>query len=108
MNMTELALFRKYRFSRIQRQYENVWCWKDVNIGPHGRFIFNLPVPARPAHWMVSAFSMSPSLGFGMLNKAIEVSATTKKLITTKKNPRNNLISVCGCFAVLYQRGNAE
>jgi len=26
----------------------------------------------RPAHWMVSAFSMSPTLGFGMLHKAIE------------------------------------
>ncbi|EFA07485.1 CD109 antigen [Tribolium castaneum] len=71
-NGTELAMFRKYRFNRIQRQYENVWVWKDVNIGPHGRYIFNVPVPARPVHWMVSAFSMSPSLGFGMLNKAIE------------------------------------
>lgn len=74
VNQTELALFRKYRFNRIQRQYENVWLWKDINIGPHGRFIFNLPVPSRPAHWMVSAFSMSPTFGFGMLNKAIEVS----------------------------------
>lgn len=44
-----------------------------MNIGPHGRYIFNVPVPARPVHWMVSAFSMSPSKGFGMLNKAIEV-----------------------------------
>ncbi|KAL3286714.1 hypothetical protein HHI36_001209 [Cryptolaemus montrouzieri] len=71
-NATELALFRKFRFNRIQRQYENVWVWKDVNISPHGRYIFNVPVPARPVHWMVSAFSMSPSMGFGMLPKAIE------------------------------------
>ncbi|CAG9763785.1 unnamed protein product [Ceutorhynchus assimilis] len=71
-NSTELALFRKFRFNRVQRQYENVWVWKDVNIGPHGRYIFNVDVPARPAHWMVSAFSMSPTLGFGMLNKAID------------------------------------
>ncbi|KAJ3650099.1 hypothetical protein Zmor_021807 [Zophobas morio] len=71
-NGTELAMFRKYRFNRIQRQYENVWVWKDVNIGPHGRYIFNIPVPPRPVHWMVSAFSMSPKLGFGMINKAIE------------------------------------
>ncbi|CAH0551728.1 unnamed protein product [Brassicogethes aeneus] len=71
-NGTELALFRKFRFNRIQRQYENVWLWRDVNIGPHGRYIFNIPVPARPVHWMISAFSMSPSLGFGMINKAIE------------------------------------
>lgn len=71
-NATELQIFRKFRFNRIQRHYENVWLWRDVNIGPHGRYIFNIPVPARPAHWMVSAFSMSPSMGFGMLNKAIE------------------------------------
>lgn len=71
-NNTALALFRKFRFNRVQRQYENVWLWKDVNIGPHGRYIFNVDVPARPAHWMVSAFSMSPTLGFGMLHKAIE------------------------------------
>ncbi|KAJ8926001.1 hypothetical protein NQ315_009856 [Exocentrus adspersus] len=71
-NMTELALFRKFRFNRIQRLYENVWLWKDANIGPHGRYIFNVPVPSRPVDWMISAFSMSPSLGFGMLNKAIE------------------------------------
>lgn len=71
-NLTDLSLFRKYRFNRIQRQYENVWCWKDVNIGPHGRYIFNLDVPPRPVNWMVSAFSISPSMGFGMLYQAIE------------------------------------
>lgn len=46
-NSTELALFRKFRFNRLQRQYENVWVWKDVNIGPHGRYIFNVDVPVR-------------------------------------------------------------
>ncbi|XP_057663740.1 CD109 antigen [Diorhabda carinulata] len=71
-NGTELQTFRKFRFNRVQRQYENVWVWKDVNIGPHGRYIFNVPVPVRPVHWMVSAFSMSPSLGFGMIQKPIE------------------------------------
>lgn len=72
-NHTELIEFRKYRFNRIQRQYENVWLWKDINIGPHGRYIFEVEVPVRPAHWMVSSFSMSPKLGFGMLPRPIEV-----------------------------------
>lgn len=71
-NRTEIGLFRKYRFSRIQRQYDNVWLWKDINIGPHGRFIFDVDVPHRPAHWMVSAFSMSPTYGFGMLRAPLE------------------------------------
>lgn len=69
-----MTLFRKFRFSRIKRQYENVWLWKDVNIGPHGRYLFTVPVPERPAHWMVSAFSVSPTMGFGMLPTAIQVS----------------------------------
>ncbi|XP_037927862.1 CD109 antigen [Teleopsis dalmanni] len=71
-NDTELLNYRKYRFNRVQRHYENVWLWKDVNIGPHGRYIFNIEVPDRPAYWMVSAFSVSPSKGFGMINKPIE------------------------------------
>lgn len=73
LNHTELLHFRKFRFNRIQRLYENVWLWKDINIGPHGRYIFEIPVPHRPAHWMVTAFSMSPRLGFGMIPKPIEV-----------------------------------
>nr|CAD7260154.1 unnamed protein product [Timema shepardi] len=71
-NFTILNVFRQFRFNRIQRLYENVWLWKDINIGPHGRYIFEVPVPERPTHWMVSAISMSPSKGFGMLQKAIE------------------------------------
>lgn len=71
-NATDLTYFRKWRFNRVQRQYENVWLWKDINIGPHGRQIFNIDVPKRPVHWMVTAFSMSPTIGFGMLPKAIE------------------------------------
>lgn len=71
-NETELMNFRKYRFNRVQRHYDNVWLWKGVNIGPHGRYIFNIDVPDGPAYWMVSAFSVSPSKGFGMINKAIE------------------------------------
>lgn len=71
-NFTTIAEFRKYRFNRIKRHYENVWLWKDINIGPHGRFIFSVDVPEIPALWMVSTFSVSPTMGFGMINKAIE------------------------------------
>ncbi|CAH0764124.1 unnamed protein product [Diatraea saccharalis] len=70
----ELSHFRKFRFNRVQRQYENVWLWKDINIGPHGRYVFTVDVPQVPAHWTVSAFSMSPSLGLGMLNTPIRYS----------------------------------
>ncbi|XP_014293821.1 CD109 antigen [Halyomorpha halys] len=71
-NYTDLQNFRKSRFNRIQRHYDNVWLWRDINIGPHGRYIFEVDVPQRPAHWMVSAFGMSPNLGFGMIQHPIE------------------------------------
>ncbi|XP_026496456.1 CD109 antigen [Vanessa tameamea] len=67
----ELAHFRKFRFNRILRQYENVWLWRDVNIGPHGRYVFTLDVPAAPAHWTLSAFAMSPGAGLGMLARPL-------------------------------------
>ncbi|CAH0713091.1 unnamed protein product, partial [Brenthis ino] len=66
----ELAHFRKFRFNRILRQYTNVWAWRDVNIGPHGRYVFTLPVPPDPARWTISAFAMSPA-GLGMLARPI-------------------------------------
>lgn len=73
INATELSLFRRMRFNKIQRHYENVWLWRDINIGPHGRYIFQIPVPHKPVHWMITAFSMSQSYGFGMIQKPIEV-----------------------------------
>ncbi|XP_055919076.1 CD109 antigen-like [Eupeodes corollae] len=72
LNKSELMEYRKYRFNRVQRHYDNVWLWRDVNIGPHGRFIFNVDVPDGPAYWMVSAFSVSPSGGFGIVAAPIE------------------------------------
>ena len=62
------------RFSLTQRQLDNVWLWRDVNIGPHGRFLFNLPVPSVPAHWTVSAFGVSPTVGYGVLPRTVDVS----------------------------------
>ncbi|XP_055588563.1 CD109 antigen-like [Uranotaenia lowii] len=71
-NATALQDFRKYRFNRILRHYQNVWLWRDINIGPHGRYIFNLEVPQIPALWIISAFGVSSSLGFGMIKKPLE------------------------------------
>ncbi|CAG7819004.1 unnamed protein product, partial [Allacma fusca] len=70
-NETEIIDFKLYRFNRMQRLYENVWLWKDINIGPHGHFIFTLPVPERPALWMVSALGVSPKTGFGLLRSPL-------------------------------------
>ncbi|KAL0820116.1 hypothetical protein ABMA28_006056 [Loxostege sticticalis] len=70
----ELSHFRKFRFNRVQRQYDNVWLWRDINIGPHGRYVFTVDVPQIPAHWTISAFSMSPALGLGMLHNPIHYS----------------------------------
>ncbi|XP_060805697.1 CD109 antigen isoform X2 [Amyelois transitella] len=67
----ELSHFRKFRFNRVRRQYDNAWLWRDVNVGPHGRYVFTVDVPQVPAHWTVSAFSMSPTLGVGMLHNPL-------------------------------------
>lgn len=69
----DLRKFRSTRFSLTQRQLDNVWLWQDVNIGPHGRYLFNVPVPSVPAHWTVSAFGVSPTVGYGVLPSAVEV-----------------------------------
>ncbi|VVC38101.1 Hypothetical protein CINCED_3A025405 [Cinara cedri] len=71
-NRTEFNNFRKFRYNHLQRHYDNVWMWQDINIGPHGRFLFDIDVPHRPAHWMITAFSLSPTNGFGMVKKPIE------------------------------------
>ncbi|KAL4122063.1 hypothetical protein QTP88_014463 [Uroleucon formosanum] len=71
-NRTEFNNFRKFRYNHLQRHYDNVWMWRDINIGPHGRFIFDIDVPYRPANWMITAFSLSPTKGFGMIKKPIE------------------------------------
>lgn len=77
----ELRKFRSTRFSLTQRQLDNVWLWKDVNIGPHGRYLFNLPVPSVPAHWTVSAFGVSPTVGYGVLPEAVEVSVSVQSTL---------------------------
>lgn len=72
-NSFELTHFRKFRFNRVQRQYDNVWLWKDVNIGPHGRYVFSVDVPRTPAQWTVSAFGMSPERGLGLVRHTQQV-----------------------------------
>jgi len=76
--------------------------WQDINIGPHGRFIFDIDVPHRPAHWMITAFSLSPTKGFGMIKKPIEV--------YLKNNVQNSYlylkiicVTVCWSVTIFYE-----
>ncbi len=71
-NATDLVHFKLHRFNRLQRLYDNAWLWKDINIGPHGHFIVTVPVPEKPALWMVSSFGVSTK-GFGLLKTPIIV-----------------------------------
>ncbi|XP_015596122.1 CD109 antigen isoform X2 [Cephus cinctus] len=109
-NATDLLYFRKWRFNRIQRQYDNVWLWKDINIGPHGRQIFNIEVPRRPVHWMITAFSMSPSVGFGMLPKALEYIAVLPFFINVEMPNRSRQGEQIGIRVSVfnYMRYNIE
>jgi hypothetical protein len=68
----ELAQYRLKRINRLLRMYENSWLWKDINIGPHGHSIFSVQIPEIPTHWVVSAFSVSPKNGFGLVRSARE------------------------------------
>ncbi|KAK2723405.1 hypothetical protein QYM36_001916, partial [Artemia franciscana] len=72
---TELLDFRMRRINRLLRMYENRWIWKDINIGPHGHYIFNAPIPEIPAYWVVSAFGVSPKAGFGLARTPAEHAA---------------------------------
>lgn len=69
----DLMNYRLTRINRLLRMYENSWLWKDINIGPHGQFIFNVEIPQIPTHWIVSAFSVSPKFGFGLVKKPQEL-----------------------------------
>ncbi|XP_054723175.1 CD109 antigen-like [Uloborus diversus] len=71
----KLKSFKMNRINRIQRLYDNAWLWHDINIGPLGYFIFNVPVPEIPTRWMVNAFGMNSVDGFGIQGKAIEFSS---------------------------------
>lgn len=71
-----LTQFRINRNNRLLRIYENSWLWKDINIGSHGYYTFNVPVPQTPAKWLVTAFGISNSQGFGLHQKTIEYSST--------------------------------
>lgn len=63
------------RNNRLQRLYDNSWLWRDLNIGPLGYYIFSSPVPNAPVTWIVSAFGMSSTHGFGLQQDNIEFSS---------------------------------
>ncbi|XP_023235311.1 CD109 antigen-like [Centruroides sculpturatus] len=64
--------FRMYRLNHIQRHYDNSWLWENINIGPLGHYIFNIPVPQLPVQWIITAFGVNNNEGFGILKKPIE------------------------------------
>lgn len=70
-----MAHFRMTRTNRLQRLYDNSWLWKDVFIGPLGYHIFKVPVPNAPVNWIISAFGMSKSHGFGIQRSKLKHSS---------------------------------
>ncbi|CAM1298182.1 Tep6 (predicted) [Pycnogonum litorale] len=72
IKLLNITNFRINRYNRLQRLYDNSWLWKDVNIGPHGYYIFREKVPVRPAKWVISGFGMSQKRGFGLLHNSIQ------------------------------------
>lgn len=88
-----------------QRQLDNVWLWQDVNIGPHGRYLFNVPVPSVPAHWTVSAFGVSPTVGYGVLPSAVEVSYMSNAF--SELRIIFVVCLVCGSSTILHYCGDA-
>lgn len=71
-NDLHFSNFRMHRLNHIQRLYDNSWLWENINIGPLGHYIFNIPVPQLPVNWIVSAFGVNNNEGFGLLQKSIE------------------------------------
>ncbi|XP_064466508.1 CD109 antigen-like [Ornithodoros turicata] len=71
----DISTFEMYRRNRIDRHYTNAWLWKDINIGPLGRYIFNVPVPDVPTEWKISAFGVGESSGFGIMSRSISFSS---------------------------------
>ena len=69
-----MAQFRAQQTNRLQRLYDNSWLWTDINIGPLGYHIFKAPVPKAPVNWMISAFGMSKTHGFGIQPASIQYS----------------------------------
>ncbi|XP_054709212.1 CD109 antigen-like [Uloborus diversus] len=72
----DIAEYQRTRINRIQKMYENAWIWKDINIGPLGHYIFNIPVPSVPTSWIITAFGMNSANGFGLLPHPIQFSST--------------------------------
>ncbi|XP_042896102.1 CD109 antigen isoform X6 [Parasteatoda tepidariorum] len=66
--------FHRIRINRIQKMYDSSWLWKDINIGPLGHYIFNIPVPSIPTTWIINAFGMNSGQGFGLLSQPVQFS----------------------------------
>ncbi|XP_035217287.1 CD109 antigen-like isoform X3 [Stegodyphus dumicola] len=75
-NQINIPEFQRTRINRIKKMYDNTWMWRDVNIGPLGHYIFNIPVPAAPTSWIITAFGMNSANGFGLLQSPVQFSFT--------------------------------
>ncbi|XP_055346458.1 CD109 antigen-like [Paramacrobiotus metropolitanus] len=63
----DVLSFRRTRYNHIDRAYAFACCWTDGNISPEGHLIVQVPMPDRPAHYVISAVSMSETSGLGLL-----------------------------------------
>ena len=67
-------------------------------------------MPRRPAHWMITAFSMSPSMGYGMLPKAVEYTGVLPFFINVEMPTHSKQGEQIGIRVSVfnYQRRNIE
>ena len=63
-------------FPKIERIYQLSWLWHDSFALPDGRVQFYVDVPKDIANYVVNAFAISLTSGFGMLKSPLRISTT--------------------------------
>lgn len=72
----------------MARLYQNQRLWRDVNIGPEGHYIFRVPVPERPAPYILTALSVSSESGFSLLEEPLRFHSERPFYSTIDTPPR--------------------